>query len=79
MYIEDDIDGIDIGKMRYPCIQFNNDERFSFADGPFYSKLARIDEQFCESQQFESKAQLKIKLVEFHIEQNMKLEVQNYN
>jgi hypothetical protein len=60
MYIEDDIDGVDIGKMRHPCIQFNNDERFSFADGPFYSKLAQIDEQFCESQQFESKAQLKI-------------------
>jgi hypothetical protein len=66
-------------EMRHLRNQFNDDQPFSCANEPFYHKSARIDEQFDEGKQFESKSQLKIKLTEFHMEHNMEYDLQSSN
>jgi hypothetical protein len=49
------------------------------ANEPFYCKLPRMDGPFEEGQYFDFKSQLKTKLASFHLEHNMKLNVENSN
>jgi MuDR family transposase len=49
----------------------------SYADEPYFRKPPRIDEQFGVGQQFSTKSELKVKIVDFHVQQNIELEVTN--
>jgi hypothetical protein len=48
-----------------------------YADEPYFRKPPKIDEQFGVGQQFNMKSELKVKIVDFHVQRNMKLEVIN--
>jgi hypothetical protein len=48
-----------------------------YADDPYFRKPPRIDEQFGVSQQFSTKSKLKMKIVVFHVQRNIELEVTN--
>jgi hypothetical protein len=49
----------------------------SYADDPYFHKSPRIDEQFGVGQQFSTKSELKLKITDFHVQQNIELEVTN--
>jgi hypothetical protein len=49
----------------------------SYADEPYFCKPPRIDEQFGVGQQFRTKSELKVKIADFHVQQNIELEVIN--
>jgi hypothetical protein len=49
----------------------------SYADEPYFRKPSRIDEQFGVCQQFSTKSELKVKIVDFHVQRNIELEVIN--
>jgi hypothetical protein len=49
----------------------------SYANDPYFHKSPRIDEQFSVIQQFSTKSELKMKIVDFHVQRNIKLEVTN--
>jgi hypothetical protein len=42
-----------------------------YADDPYFHKPPRIDEQFGVGQQFSTKSELKMKIVDFHVQQNI--------
>jgi hypothetical protein len=48
-----------------------------YADEPYFRKPPRIDEQFGVGQQFSIKSDLKVKIVDFHVQWNIELEVTN--
>jgi hypothetical protein len=48
-----------------------------YADEPYFRKPLRIDEQFSVDQQFSTKSELKVKIVDFHVQRNIELEVTN--
>jgi hypothetical protein len=50
-----------------------------YADEPYFRKPPRIDEQFGVGQQFSTKSELKVKIADFHVQRNIKLEVTNNN
>jgi hypothetical protein len=41
-----------------------------YADEPYFNKSPKIDEQFGISQQFSTKLELKVKIVDFHVQWN---------
>jgi hypothetical protein len=47
-----------------------------YADEPYFRKQPRIDEQFDVGQQFSIKLELKVKIVDFYVQRNIKLEEQ---
>jgi hypothetical protein len=49
----------------------------SYADGPYFHKPPRIDEQFGVGQQFSTKLELKLKITDFHVQRNIELYVTN--
>jgi hypothetical protein len=49
----------------------------SYADEFYFRKPPRIDEQFGVDHQFSTKLELKVKIVDFHIQRNIELEVTN--
>jgi hypothetical protein len=49
----------------------------SYIDEPYFRKSPKIDEQFGVDQQFSTKSELKVKIVDFHIQRNIELEVTN--
>jgi MuDR family transposase len=49
----------------------------SYADELYFRKPPRIDEQFGVGQQFSTKSELKVKIVDFHVQRNIELEVIN--
>jgi MuDR family transposase len=49
----------------------------SYADEPYFRKPSRIDEQFGVGQQFSTKSELKVKIADFHVQRNIKLEITN--
>jgi hypothetical protein len=51
----------------------------SYIDDPYFCKSSKIDEQFGVSQQFSTKSELKLKIVDFHVERNIELKVTNSN
>jgi MuDR family transposase len=51
----------------------------SYADKPYFRKPPRIDEQFSVGQQFSTKSKLKVKIADFYVQRNIKLEVTNSN
>jgi hypothetical protein len=51
----------------------------SYADDPYFCKLPRIDEQFGAGQQFSTKSELKLKIVDFYVQRNIKLKITNNN
>jgi hypothetical protein len=57
--------------MKHQCAQFTNNTPMSYADNPYFQKPPRIDEQFGVSQQFSTKSELKLKITDFHVQQNM--------
>jgi hypothetical protein len=63
--------------MKHPCAQFADNTPMSYADEPYFRKPLRIDEQFGVGQQFSTKSELKVKITDFHVQQNIKLEVTN--
>jgi hypothetical protein len=63
--------------MKHPCAQFADNVSMSYADEPYCRKPRRIDEQFGVGQQFSTKSELKVKIVDFHIQRNIELEVTN--
>jgi hypothetical protein len=48
-----------------------------YADEPYFRKSPRIDEQFGVSQQFSTKSELKVKIIDFDVQRNIELEVTN--
>jgi hypothetical protein len=48
-----------------------------YADEPYFCKSLKIDEQFGVGQQFSTKSELKVKIADFHVQRNIKLEVTN--
>jgi hypothetical protein len=51
----------------------------SYADEPYFCKPPRIDEQFGVGQQFSTKSELKVKIADFYVQRNIKLEIINGN
>jgi hypothetical protein len=51
----------------------------SYADDPYFCKLPRIDEQFGVGQQFSTKLELKLKIVDFYVQRNIELKITNNN
>jgi hypothetical protein len=49
-----------------------------YADEPYFRKPHRIDEQFGVGQH-STKSELKVKIADFHVQRNIKLEVTNNN
>jgi hypothetical protein len=49
----------------------------SYANDPYFHKPPRIDEQFGVGQRFSIKSELKLKITDFHVQRNIKLEVTN--
>jgi MuDR family transposase len=49
----------------------------SYADEPYFRKPPRIDQQFGVGQRFSAKSELKVKIVDFHVQRNIELEVKN--
>jgi hypothetical protein len=49
----------------------------SYADEPYFRKPPRIHEQFGVGQQFSIKSELKVKIVDFHVQRNIEFEVTN--
>jgi MuDR family transposase len=49
----------------------------SYAYEPYFHKPPRINEQFGVGQQFSAKSELKVKIVYFHVQRNIELEVTN--
>jgi hypothetical protein len=58
-----------------PCAQFVDNTPIPYADEPYFRKPSRIDEQFGVSQEFSTKSELKVKIVDFHVQRNIELEV----
>jgi hypothetical protein len=44
-----------------------------YADDPYFCNSHRIDEQFSVGQQFRTKSELKLKITDFHVQQNIEL------
>jgi MuDR family transposase len=63
--------------MKHPCAQFADNTLMSYVDEPYFRKPPRIDEQFGVGQQFSTKLELKVKIVDFHVQRNIELEVTN--
>jgi hypothetical protein len=63
--------------MKHPCTQFVDNTPMPYADKTYFRKPPRIDEQFYVCQQFNTKSELKVKIADFHIQRNIKLEVTN--
>jgi hypothetical protein len=51
----------------------------SCANDPYIRKPPRINEQFGVGQQLSIKLELKLKITDFHVQRNIKLEVTNNN
>jgi MuDR family transposase len=49
----------------------------SYADDPYFHKPPRIDEQLDVGQQFSIKSELKLKIIDFHVQRNIEFEVTN--
>jgi MuDR family transposase len=49
----------------------------SYVDDPYFCKPPRIDKQFGVDQQFSTKSELKLKISDFHVQQNIEFEVTN--
>jgi hypothetical protein len=64
-------------RMKHPCAQFVDNTPMSYADEPYFHKPPKIDEQFSVDQQFSMKLELKVKVVDFHVQRNIELEVIN--
>jgi MuDR family transposase len=65
--------------MKHPCAQFADNMPMSYADDPYFRKPSRIDEKFGVSQQFSTKSELKLKIIDFHVQRNIELEITNNN
>jgi MuDR family transposase len=65
--------------MKYPCAQFADNMSMLYTDEPYFSKPHRIDEQFDVGQHFSTKSVLKVKIIDFHVQRNIELEVTNNN
>jgi hypothetical protein len=65
--------------MKYPCVQFADNTPISYADVPYFHKSPRIDEQFGVGQQYNTKSELKLKIIDFYVQRNIELEVTNNN
>jgi hypothetical protein len=63
--------------MNYPCAQFADNMPMPYADDPYFHKPPRIKEQFGVGQQFSTKLELKLKIVDFNFQRNIELEVTN--
>jgi MuDR family transposase len=50
-----------------------------YAYDPYFCNSHRIDEQFSVGQQFSTKSELKLKIADFHVQQNIELEITNSN
>jgi hypothetical protein len=48
-----------------------------YADDPYFRKSPRIDKQFGVGQQFSTKSELKLKIADFYVQRNIKLEITN--
>jgi hypothetical protein len=65
--------------MKRQCAQFTDNTPISYADEPYFRKSPRINEQFSVGQQSSTKSELKVKIVDFHVQRNIELEVTNSN
>jgi hypothetical protein len=63
--------------MKHLCAQFADNTPMSYADEPYFHKPPKIDEQCGVGQQFSIKSELKMKIVDFHVQRNIELEVTN--
>jgi hypothetical protein len=64
-------------RMKHLCAQFTDSTPMTYADEHYFRKPPRIDEQFGIGQQFSTKSELKVKIADFHVQQNIELEVTN--
>jgi hypothetical protein len=63
--------------MKHSCTQFANNTPMAYPSEPYFHKPPRIDEQFGVGQQFSTKSELKVKIADFYVQRNIKLEVTN--
>jgi hypothetical protein len=63
--------------MKHLCAQFTDNTSILYADDIYFRKPPRIDEQFSVGQQFSTKSELKLKITDFHVQRNIKLEITN--
>jgi hypothetical protein len=63
--------------MKHPCAKFIDNTPMSYANDHYFHKPPRIDLQFDVGQQFSTISELKLKIIDFHVQQNIKLEVIN--
>jgi MuDR family transposase len=63
--------------IKHMCAQFADNTPMMYANEPYFRKPPRIDEQFGVGQQFNTKSELKVKIADFHVQQNIELEVTN--
>jgi hypothetical protein len=50
-----------------------------YADDPYFHKPHRIDEQYGVGQQFSIKSELKLKIIDFHVQRNIELDITDSN
>jgi hypothetical protein len=63
--------------MKHLCAQFDDNQPITYVDNLYFHKPSKIDEIFIVSQQFDARFELKIKIVDFHIQRIIQLEVAN--
>jgi hypothetical protein len=57
--------------MKHLCAQCNDNQPMSYVDNPYFHKPPRNDKIFSVGQQFGAKFELKTKIIDFHIQQNI--------
>jgi hypothetical protein len=63
--------------MKHPYAYFNDNQPVPYADNLYFRKLSRINEIFDVGQYFGAKFKLKTKIIDFHIQRYIQLEVAN--
>jgi hypothetical protein len=63
--------------MKHLCVHINDNQSVSYTDNSYFHKPHRIDKIVGVNQQFGVKFELKTKIINFHIQRNIQLEVTN--
>jgi hypothetical protein len=63
--------------MKHSCAQFAVNTPMLYADESCFHKPPRIDDQFGVGYQFSTKSELKVKIVDFHVQRNIELKITN--
>jgi hypothetical protein len=63
--------------MKHLCVQFDDNQPITYVDNLYFHKPSKVYEIFIGNQQFDARFELKIKIVDFHIQRIIQLEVAN--